>query len=133
MARDVALGRDRGSRLSGDMSIAGGRALNDLRARWRARREEFARFQAAVDGAALCDELLADLDETICAVDDELLTLSQAAKVSGYSADHLGRLVRDGKLPNAGRPYSPRIKTQCIAAKTRLARARDIPHRARRT
>ncbi len=28
----------------------------------------------------------------------------EAARRSGYYADHLGRLVRDGKIPNAGRP-----------------------------
>ena len=32
-----------------------------------------------------------------------------AARESGYSADHLGRLVRDGRIPNAGRPGAPRI------------------------
>ncbi|MDE2782551.1 MAG: hypothetical protein OXK77_06320, partial [Gemmatimonadota bacterium] len=33
----------------------------------------------------------------------------EAARESGYSADHLGRLVRDGRIPNAGRPGAPRI------------------------
>jgi len=37
------------------------------------------------------------------------LPLSAAAAESGYSAAHLGDLIRDGKLPNAGRPNSPRI------------------------
>lgn len=40
---------------------------------------------------------------------NEPLTLEQAANESGYSADHLGRLVRDGTIPNAGQPYAPRI------------------------
>ena len=37
---------------------------------------------------------------------------------SCYSAAHLGRLVREGKVPNAGRPGTPRI-----------ARG-DLPHEA---
>ncbi|MGI8497329.1 MAG: hypothetical protein ACR2OG_07090 [Gemmatimonadaceae bacterium] len=40
----------------------------------------------------------------------ELLTLGDAARRSGYSADHLARLVRSGRLPNAGRPHAPRIR-----------------------
>ncbi len=40
----------------------------------------------------------------------EALTLQEAARESGYSADHLGRLVRDGKVPNAGRANAPRIR-----------------------
>ena len=39
----------------------------------------------------------------------EELTLQEAAKESGYGADHLGRLVRDGKIQNAGRRNAPRI------------------------
>ena len=38
------------------------------------------------------------------------MTLAQAAVASGYSADHLGREVREGRIPNAGRPHAPRIR-----------------------
>ena len=41
---------------------------------------------------------------------DERLTLAQAALRSGYSAEHLARLVREGRLANAGRRGSPRIR-----------------------
>ncbi len=34
-----------------------------------------------------------------------------------YSADHLGRLVREGKLPNAGREGAPRIRLQDLPRK----------------
>ena len=34
--------------------------------------------------------------------DETTLSLVEAARESGYSADHLGRLVRDGRIPNAG-------------------------------
>jgi hypothetical protein len=47
----------------------------------------------------------------------EALTLTEAADESGYSADHLGRLVRDGKIPNAGRPGAPRIARRSLPAK----------------
>ena len=41
---------------------------------------------------------------------EEKLTLDKAAEESGYTADHLSRLVRDGTVPNAGEPGSPRIR-----------------------
>ncbi len=41
---------------------------------------------------------------------DDLLTLTEAARESGYSADHLGREIRAGRIPNAGRPHAPRIR-----------------------
>jgi hypothetical protein len=85
-------------------------ALDELRTRWRARRDEFARFQAAVDGATLCDEVLADLDRALLERDDDVLKLRDAAALSGYTVDHLARLIRLGKLPNAGRKHAPRVR-----------------------
>lgn len=41
---------------------------------------------------------------------EEKLTLKQASELSGYSTDHLSRLVRDGRIPNAGKHGAPRIK-----------------------
>ena len=37
------------------------------------------------------------------------LNLQQAARESGYSADHLGRLVRSGEIANAGRENAPKV------------------------
>ena len=39
------------------------------------------------------------------------------ARESGHSADHLGRLVRDGNIPNAGRSGAPRIARQHLPRK----------------
>jgi hypothetical protein len=91
-----------------------------LRQRWATRREEFARFRAAVDGAQLCDELLADLDAAVHQVAEEALTLSEAAALSGYTADHLGRLLRQGKIPNVGRRHAPRIRRVDLPLKAAL-------------
>jgi hypothetical protein len=51
---------------------------------------------------------------------EERLTLAEASARSGYSQDHLARLIREGRLPNAGRPHAPRI------------RAADLPRRQSR-
>lgn len=70
----------------------------DFTTRWRARRDELARLGAYVEGAKLCDEVLADFEAVTAAEDDAVLSLQQAARLSGYCADHLRKLVRQGKL-----------------------------------
>jgi len=72
---------------------------DDFINRWRARRDELARLGAHVEGAKLCDEVLADFEAVITAEDEALLGLNDAAARSGYSTDHLRRLHRLGKLP----------------------------------
>ena len=59
---------------------------------------------------------------------DELLSLRRAAEESGYSADHLGRLLRDGAIPNAGRRSRPLIRRGDLPAKGR--KRREEPCRA---
>ena len=67
--------------------------------RWRGRRDELARLGAQVDGAKLCDEVLAEVEALLNSEDEALLGLQDAAAHSGYSSDHLRRLHRLGKLP----------------------------------
>ncbi len=87
----------------------------ELITKWRASRDELARVEAFVRGDKICDLLLQDL---IALDEDMVLDLAEAASRSGYSREHLGRLVREGKIPNAGRPNAPRISL------------RDLPRRA---
>lgn len=51
---------------------------------------------------------------------EEVLSLRSASRRSGYSIDHLSRLLRSGKIPNHGRWGAP------------LIRAADLPIRATR-
>ena len=82
----------------------------DFTSRWRARRDELARLGALVEGVKLCDEVLADAEALFRSEEHDVLTLTEAAQESGYSAGHLGRLVRDGTIPNVGRPNAPKIR-----------------------
>ena len=50
------------------------------------------------------------LDECLNNAQDTLLNLKEASRVSGYSSTHLGRLVKDGKIPNHGRAGAPRVR-----------------------
>ena len=88
----------------------------DLPAEWRTQAEGLRQFGAdaqakAVDRCANC------LEEALLQEGDALLTLPEAAEESGYSADHLGRLIRDGKVPNAGRRGAPRIARRDLPIK----------------
>ncbi|HSU92218.1 MAG TPA: hypothetical protein VLI43_00825, partial [Gemmatimonadaceae bacterium] len=78
-----------------------------------------------VDGVTLCDELLGELDRLADDAANVLLSLRRAAAESGYTADHLGRLLREGKLANAGRVNSPRIRRGDLPIKVRHAVASD--------
>lgn len=76
-------------------------------------------FRAHADEAvARTYELCAEKLETVLeSLQARPLTLSEASLASGYSADHLGRLVRENKIPNAGRPGSPRIAQRDLPVK----------------
>lgn len=98
----------------------------ELLERWQARRESFQRYGAAVDGARLLDECLVELRSMLDEEDSDLLTLEEAAAWSGYSADHVGRLLREGKLANLGRKHRPRVRRGDLPTKPHALRsARD--------
>ncbi len=84
---------------------------------------------ALVQGAGLLEEVLRDFAAVMRDYWDEPLNLTQAAAESGYSADYLGRLVKDGSIPNAGRPNAPRIQRASLPRKAGALRpAPDSRH-----
>jgi hypothetical protein len=84
--------------------------IGEIIQRWRERQTEWLRLRVQVDGAALAGEVVADLEKIAEGDGGEELTLTAASTLSGYSTDHLSRLIRDGSLPNAGRKGVPRIR-----------------------
>ncbi len=78
-------------------------------AKWSGEAETLRRLGAHVDGAKLIEAILADFQTLLHAADSEALTLADAARESGYTPDHLGKLLRKGTIPNAGRKNAPRI------------------------
>lgn len=101
---------------------------DELLCRWTGLRDDFARFATMVDGSRLIDALLADLSAVFETEEDAPLSLSEASRESGYSVDHLSRLVRLGAIPNAGRPRSPRIRRKNLPRKaTSLSRPQSRP------
>ena len=103
--------------------------LSELVAKWSARRDEYRRLSVMIDGARLCEEVLEDLGLLIETQGETVLSLSGAAELSGYSREHLGRLVKEGKLANVGRPGAPRVRRSELPRKTqRLPTQGPIAH-----
>lgn len=90
---------------------------SEIRDRWLARREEWSRLHVQVDGAALADEVLADFDFITMEHGDAALSLTEAARESGYSVGHLGREIRAGRIQNAGREKAPKIRRRDLPRK----------------
>lgn len=83
------------------------------------RLQEWERLRVQVDGAAFAREVLSDIDEL---THDSLFTplnLVDASRESGYSAAWLGRAVREGRIPNAGRENAPKILRKDLPKKIR--------------
>lgn len=108
-------------------------SVQSLLAAWLKQAESLRRYGGG--NLAIVLETCADeLEATLRLRDETTLTLTDAARESGYTREHLGRLVRDGKIPNAGRPGAPRIARRHLPRKhrdpgsppgSRLARKRD--------
>ena len=92
--------------------IDGGPSLmthDDLVARLRSDSVTLQRYGATTSADAVehCADLLEEVNRE---VDDERLTLARGASEGGYSKSHLGRLLADKKIPNAGHKGAPRIR-----------------------
>jgi hypothetical protein len=98
----------------------GGQTMNvAIITRWETRRIELAKLHAQVDGAALIEGFLGDLESLTG--NEPAVSLVEASRRSGYSADHLGKLIRSGRLQNHGRLHAPAVRLSECPKKTTLA------------
>lgn len=65
------------------------------------------------------------MEQAVADADAEGLRLVDAARESGYSEEHLGRLVRSGVIPNAGRRGAPRILRRDVPRRIAKGRRRS--------
>ena len=91
-------------------------SVEGLPSDWRKQAKALRRYGGDTPATAI-ERCADDLDATLRERDETTLSLVEAARESGYSRDHLGRLVRDGKIPNAGRPNAPRIARRHLPRK----------------
>jgi hypothetical protein len=85
-------------------------------------------LDAQVNAASLVRELVASLRELRRAAHDSSMSLADAAACTGYSADHIGRLVRAGRIPNVGRKNAPRVRCRDLPSKLRPLPREQDPH-----
>jgi hypothetical protein len=98
----------------------------ELRELWTARREMLDKIGAYVDGPRIIGEFLADVAELNDRERKSFLSLKDAAALSGYSVEHLGRLVREGRIRNHGRKGAPRVRADELPSRRlALSRARS--------
>lgn len=97
--------------------------------RWREEAEQV-RIRYADNRLARVFEIVAnELESAIEDTQCQVLTLEQAAELSGYSVEHLGHLVRTGQIPNAGRKGAPRIRLEdCPKKRSSLTNSTPILH-----
>jgi hypothetical protein len=82
---------------------------------WRRKSDEHREF--GNPGAARAFQEAADqLEARLQEHRDELLTLGEASGACVLTADHLGRMIREGRLPNHGRKGAPRIRRSDLPA-----------------
>lgn len=81
----------------------------ELPAVWR-QRAAFLTDYGDPNTARLWELAAVELERALQAFGDETLSLVEAARVSGYTSDYLGVLLKAGKLKNVGRKNAPRIR-----------------------
>ena len=89
----------------------------ELAASWRADAETFARYASPLSD--VCRRHADELDAALRSLQDEALSLAEAASESGYSSDRLRHLVAAGALPNAGEKGRPRVRRGDLPTKRR--------------
>lgn len=94
----------------------------EFRARWVERR---AVLEECGDGRAikLIDRLLLEFDDYVQTDAREPIDLTAASALCGFSRRHLGRLVKDGIIPNRGRPGAPKVNPADLPIKSAALRA----------
>ena len=106
-------------------------SVEGLPADWRKQAKALRRYGGDTPATAI-ERCADDLEATLVERDETTFSLVEAARESGYTADHLGRLVRDGKIPNAGRPGAPRIAIKDLPRKASMPDATRLAEKSPR-
>lgn len=90
--------------------------LDALADEWREEAERLRQYGAEPQAQTL-EAAADDLEERVAAIETETLTPGEAAEESGYSADHIRRLVRGGTIPDAGDDEGVRVRRRDVPLK----------------
>jgi hypothetical protein len=97
------------------------RLTNELASQWEKDAQLLAQY-GSPQQAELLRHCAQRLFEAINGEKDVFLTVTMAAQMSGYSPDHLGRLVREGKLTSYGRKGKPMLRLGDLPKKPAVVR-----------
>ncbi len=114
---DRATDSDLGTTDTRACGSGGQRSLDRVVVQWRDDAETLRRRGVAAH-ATLLESCADELESALQQKHDELLNLTQASRVSGYSREHLGRLLKEGRIPNAGQPGAPKIRRGNVPTKS---------------
>lgn len=89
---------------------------DSLPSTWR-ERANYLRQYGDSNTAKLWELAAQELEAALAAHGEETLTLVQAAKLSGFTADHLSASIKKGRIANAGRNGAPRIRRSDLPIK----------------
>ena len=84
-------------------------AVQDLLTRWRSEAETVGRC-GHQSTSRLIRRLAVEVEEALRDDRDETLRLAEATLESGYSTEHLRKMVASGKIPNSGAKGRPLIR-----------------------
>ena len=93
--------------------------LETLPDTWRERAQQLQDWGSGEGLARAWERAAIELEPSLRQQQGETLNLQEEARESGYSADHLGELVRQQKIPNFGRKNAPRIRRADLPIKRR--------------
>ncbi len=85
--------------------------------RWRAEKARYESVPAMVPADRLIEEFLNDLNALSTPACVETVNLTEAAKRSGYTRQHLSHLIKKGRLHNYGRDGAPRVRADELPRK----------------
>lgn len=91
--------------------------LSTVLTTWRDRIAALRAMQL-VREATLLEQVIADVEAAARQADADItLTPAQAATLSGYSTDHVRRMLATGRWPNVGSRHHPRIRRSDLPRK----------------
>lgn len=85
-------------------------------AKWRAVLDAGERYGAMVHISKIVPEFLTDI-QALAAAGTDVLSITEAALLSGYSQDHLRKEIAKGTIPNAGRKGKPALRRADVPQK----------------
>jgi hypothetical protein len=82
----------------------------DCIAAWKREADDYANKGIAAEAVSTLNRCALELEAAIRSDEERVVSLQDASRICGYSADHLGVLLRQGKLANYARSGAPRLR-----------------------